>query len=293
VTPASPQTKTEIKGLLGGEDFHPNRRRGQNFLIDGNLMRLVVEAAELTSDDVVLEVGTGTGSLTRMLADAAGEVITVEIDSGLERIGEAVLGGIPNVTRIHADALAGKNALNPEVLAALMSAAKKHSRVKLVANLPYSIATPLLMNLTFGDVEFERMTFTVQYEVAERLTALAGSDSYGWVSVVVALAGEAKILRRFGPKSFWPAPTVDSALVLFRPRKEWKHGIDVARLRAFGMFDFQQRRKTVLRNVRDYLRRTGSTEIPESVLERAGIEPKVRGDQLNPQQILKLSQLIG
>ena len=100
MTDPTPQTKTDIVELLRAEGFRPNRRRGQNFLIDGNLMRRVVEAAELTSDDAALEVGTGTGSLTRLLAAAAGEVITVEVDPMLQRVSAGVLGECGNVTRL-------------------------------------------------------------------------------------------------------------------------------------------------------------------------------------------------
>jgi 16S rRNA (adenine1518-N6/adenine1519-N6)-dimethyltransferase len=289
---ATPQTKTEIASMVRAEGFHPNRRRGQSFLIDGNLMRLVVEAADLAPDDLVLEVGTGTGSLTRLLAEAAGEVITVEVEPALARIAESSLEGRANVTRIRADVLAGKNRLNPAVVAQLEASAAKRPRVKLVANLPYAVATPVIMNLTLEGPDFERMVFTVQQEVAERLTAPPGTKSYGWVSVVIALAGEAEIVRRLPPTAFWPAPAVDSALVVFRPRKGWQRGIDLDRLRRLGMFVFQQRRKTVLRIVRNYLKRAGSAARAEDALERTQIETTLRGDQLSPQEILDLSRTV-
>ena len=287
-----PQTKTEITDLLRAEGFRPNRRRGQNFLVDGNLMRLVVQTAELTADDAAFEVGTGTGSLTRMLAAEAGEVITVEVDPMLQRVSADVLAGCANVTRIEADALEGKHHMAPAALDALRGAAARGKRLKLVANLPYAVATPIIMNLALGDVAFERMVFTVQREVAERLVAGPGTDGYGWVSVVVALAGSAKIVRRFPPTVFWPKPSVDSALVVFRPAPDWKRDIDVERLRRLGMFVFQQQRKVAQRIVRDYLKRRGIADAPERVLAEALIEPASRGNQIRPDQMLRLSRIM-
>ena len=288
----TPQTKSEIVGLLHSAGFRPNRRRGQSFLIDGNLMRLVVDAGEVGPRDLVFEVGTGTGSLTRMLADAAGEVLTVEVDSGLAGIAADVLRGISNVTLIHADVLAGKHHVNPEVLRQLQTRAKAWTQTKLVANLPYVVAAPLLINLMFGEVAFERMVFTVQREFAERLTAEPGTREYGWVSVVAAMAGKTEILRRLPPTAFWPEPEVESSLVEFRPRDGWTKDLDVERFRAFGTFVFQQRRKTVLRIVREYVKRVGPSLDPQMILEASGINVKTRGDQLTPQEVVRLSQTI-
>jgi len=292
VSGPAPQTKREIVHLLQTAHFRPNRRRGQNFLIDGNLMRLVVEAGEVGPHDLVFEVGTGTGSLSRMLADAAGEVLTVELDSVLAGIAAEVLHGIANVTLIHADVLAGKHHVNPELLGQLDARATAWSQTKLVANLPYAVAAPLLINLMFGEVAFERMVFTVQQEFAERLTAEPGTRKYGWVSVVAAISGSSRILRHIPPTAFWPEPEVDSSLVDFRPRDDWKNNLDVGHLRAFGTFVFQQRRKTVLRIVREYAKRVGLSLSPQRILEASGINVKTRGDQLTPQEVLHLSQTI-
>lgn len=288
----APQTKSEIVRLLDTVHCRPNRRRGQSFLIDGNLMRRVVEAAELTPRDLVFEVGTGTGSLTRLLADRAGEVLTVEVDPKLVEAAEDVLRGLDNVTLVRADVLAGKHHLNPEVIRGLQTRAKTWPQTKLVANLPYGVATPLLVNLMFDDVAFERMVFTAQRELAERLTASPGTRQYGWVSVVTALAGEAKVLRHLPATAFWPEPAVASSLVDFRPRRDWKRGIDVERFTGFGTYVFQQRRKTVLRIVREYLKRAGSSLDAQALLETVGIRSKTRGDQLDPRETLRLSQSI-
>ena len=286
MTSPAPQTKREIAALLKAAGVRPNRRRGQSFLIDGNLMRQVAAAAELTGDEVVIEVGTGTGSLTRLLAAEAAAVVTVEIDSGLARVAAQVLRNVPNVTLLHADVLAGKHALNPDVLAAVAA----RTPMKLVANLPYSIATSVVLNLLFETPPPERMVFTVQREVAERLTATPGTRDYGWASVVVAVAGQAEIRRGLPPDAFWPKPAVTSSLVVMQPRCDWRRDVDVDRFRTFGAFVFQQRRKTALRIVREALKRTTAGGDAALLLASCGIAAKTRGDQLTPEHIVKLSR---
>ncbi len=288
----NPQTKTEISELLRAEGFRPNRRRGQNFLIDGNLMRLVVDSAELTANDAVLEVGTGTGSLTRMLASRAGEVITVEVDPILQQVGARVLEACANVARIEGDVLEDKHHLAPAVVVALAAAAGRRSKVKLVANLPYSVATPVIMNIVLGDIDFERLVFTVQREVADRLTAESEDPAWGWVSVVMKLAGEAKVVRRLAPSVFWPRPSVESSLVVFRRTPGWKQGLDIMKMRKVGTFIFQHQRKTALRIMRDYLDREGSTLSPEEALASANIPATSRGNRLTAQEIRRLSEIV-
>jgi 16S rRNA (adenine1518-N6/adenine1519-N6)-dimethyltransferase len=293
VNRAKPQTKTEIRERLAAAGIRPNRLRGQNFLIDGNLMRTVVDAAGLKPGDFVFEVGTGTAGLTALLADGAGEVLTVEVDPALSAIARQVLAGRGNVTLLQADVLAGKHVLDPDVRTALTEKASHHARTVLAANLPYSIATPLIVNLLMGEVAFDLMVFTVQREVADRMTASPGTRDYGWVSVVMALSCEAEVLRRLPRQAFWPAPDVESSLVRLRPRPGWREGIDVSMLREIGPIVFQQRRKTVKRILKNYLKRTGRTLREEALLDEAGVEPSVRGDQLTPEQIVRLGEAIG
>jgi 16S rRNA (adenine1518-N6/adenine1519-N6)-dimethyltransferase len=169
---------------------------------------------------------------------------------------------------------------------------QESTKIKLVANLPYSIATPLMINLLVGEVEFERLVFTVQQEVAARLVAAPGTRDYGWASVVVALSSEAKVVRTLPPSAFWPEPKIHSSLVVVKPRAGWKDEINVNTLSAFAAFAFQQRRKTVARILRDYLERKSIEADEAELLSQLNISPKTRGDQLTPEEFIRVSRAL-
>src|SRR5262245_37066893 len=178
--PSPRQTLSYLLRLFEHHGLEAKSKLGQNFLIDLNLLDLVVRTAELDRSDAVLEVGTGTGSLTAKLAEQAGVVVTVEIDKTLQPVAKQVVGERPNVRFVFGDALAGKNDLNPEMLAAWDEAAAtaKSTRRKLVANLPYVIATPLVTNLLIARTDIERMVVMVQWEICERMRATPGTKDY-------------------------------------------------------------------------------------------------------------------
>ena len=162
-----PQTLSEIRDLLASAGLRPHKKLGQNFLIDGNLMTKIVDAAGLEPDDTVLEIGAGTGSLTEMLLERAGHVVAVELDRGLAELLADRLAGRDNLTLLHEDVLQTKSRIAPVVLDALRHAAGGRPAL-LVANLPYHIASPLLINLLLCDVPFVHFCFSVQREVADR-----------------------------------------------------------------------------------------------------------------------------
>lgn len=210
------QTKTKIQQLLASAGVEPNKRLGQNFLIDLNLLKLLIKSANISRNDVVLEVGAGTGSLTVALAEQAGKVIAVEFDKNLARIAANQLGSADNVTIINSDVLENKNTLDHKVIEALETTCDEfYGRLLLVANLPYSVASPVMMNLILGPVVAESMIVTVQKEVAERMTAEPGNNNYGILSIIMAATGSAKIIRKLSPKVFWPQPQVESAMIRF------------------------------------------------------------------------------
>ena len=195
--------------------MRPRTKLGQNFLIDLNLLRVLLDAAELDSRDVVLEVGTGTASLTVQMAQRAAAVVTVEIDRQLYQLASEELINYDNVTMLFMDALKGKNHLNPEVVAAVerLLAAEPGRRFKLVANLPYQVATPLMMNLLTLDQPPAAMIVTIQKELADRIVAQPGSKDYGALSIWVQSQCRVELVRILPPTVFWPRPKVTSAIL--------------------------------------------------------------------------------
>lgn len=195
--------------------IRPRNKFGQNFLIDLNLLEVLLEGAAITRNDVVLEVGTGTGSLTARLAERAAAVVTVEVDPKMFQLAGEELHRVNNVVMLHVDALKNKNRLNPAVLEAVHAqlAVAPGRRLKLVANLPYNIATPIVGNLLAEDAPPQTMTVTIQKEVAERITARPGSEHYGALSIWVQAQCRAEILRILPPAAFWPRPKVSSAFL--------------------------------------------------------------------------------
>jgi len=289
---ARPQTLSEIQQLLAARDIKPNRRLGQNFLIDGNLMWMVVDSAELdASRDVVLEVGAGTGSLTTMLAERAARVVTVETDRRLAAILDEVLAGFGNVELLATDALAQKHEIAPAVVAAVREAMAEvsGSRLKLVANLPYVIATPMVMNLLLGEPRPHLLVFTVQKELADRLGARHDTSLYGQVSILAQALCEVERLHDLSPNVFWPKPQVHSTLVRVRPdpaRYEAVGDLDLLHRVAAGLF--AHRRKTCHKSLELAAHLAALRGRWPEVLRAAGIDPGVRGETLSLAQVLAL-----
>lgn len=216
-----PQTKHEIQAILAAAGIRPLKRFGQHFLIDGNLMTKLVAEAGIRPADTVLEVGPGTGSLTELLLAAAGHVVAVEIDRGLHAVLEKRLISSGNLTLLHIDILESKSRIAAPVLAALGERqAQLGGRIMLVANLPYDVATPLIVDLLVGELAASPLCFTVQAEVAERMMAPAGGREYGPLSIMVQALGEVRRIARIPPEAFWPMPKVDSAMMRIERRDD-------------------------------------------------------------------------
>jgi 16S rRNA (adenine1518-N6/adenine1519-N6)-dimethyltransferase len=277
--PAIPQTKAQIRELLTAAGLHPNRRYGQHFLIDGNLMRRLVESAHVESADVVLEVGAGTGSLTEMLLDRAGHVVAVEIDKGLARLLGDRLHDHSNLTLLHTDVLASKHRVAPVVLETLTArAAARGGCFRLVANLPYSIATPLVVDLLLCELTMSSACFTVQREVAQRFVAGPGGADYGPVSVVVQSAGQVRRLANVPPEAFWPRPQVESVMLEVRPAQQPRE-----ELRWLGHVvhtGFAHRRKTLRYN----LQAAFGKGVPGRLQHIAGLDFGARPEMIPVQQ---------
>src|SRR5262245_30854556 len=216
MTAAPRQTLSYLRTLFQERGIRPKNKLGQNFLIDLNLLELVVREAELSPDDLVLEVGSGTGSLTMYLVAQAGALVSVELDPPFAALTEeaveshyALFAAGPNprgarrehVRLIRGDALAGKNHLDAGLLAAIGElmplAGTKH--VKLVANLPYTVAVPVISNLLLTELPVERMVVLVQWEIAQRLTAAPGTSDYGALAVLVQSLADVTLVRQISP----------------------------------------------------------------------------------------------
>ena len=249
------QTKREIQALLVDAGVRPRKRFGQHFLIDGNLMRKLVAAADLQPDDVVLEVGPGTGSLTEELLGVCGHVVAVEIDRTLQTICWDRMGEIPHFTLIAGDVLERKSAIAAGVCRELQARQRElGGRIMLVANLPYQVATPLVIDVLVSELCVSVMCFTVQAEVADRLLAHSGSKSYGPVSVFAQALADVERIARVPSEAFWPAPQVDSAMLRLNVRPERALPAAVQRkLTELVHGCFQHRRKTMKSNLRALL----------------------------------------
>jgi 16S rRNA (adenine1518-N6/adenine1519-N6)-dimethyltransferase len=282
------QTQSTIRSLLADAGFKPNKKLGQHFLIDGNLMRKLVAAAEIGPTDVVLEVGCGTGSLTEELAGVAGMVIAIELDRGLAGLAASQLAGLSNVKLIHRDVLASKSKIEPEVLEALRSARQQLAgKGMLVANLPYQVASPLIMDLLIDSAEVEGMCVTVQKEVGDRLVADAGGKDYGPLTVIVQALADVHRIAAVPPQAFWPRPAVESVMLRIDPVPQRRQDVgDVGHFAAVVKSSFLHRRKMLAHS----LSATYGRNEAERVLDEEGIEPRARPEQIIPKRWIELAR---
>jgi 16S rRNA (adenine1518-N6/adenine1519-N6)-dimethyltransferase len=283
-----------VRRLLRQSRIRPDKALGQNFLTDPNILDRIANAAGLTTDDFVLEIGAGTGALTQLLAQDAAYVVAVEIDQRLMPILEDVLSPFHNVALVHGDILA----LNPAVLIedARQRLGLPDTEYKVVANLPYYITSAILRHLLEADRRPEVMIITVQYEVAKRL--IAGPGDMSVLAVSVQFYGDPEILFRIKPGSFYPSPDVDSAVVRLDvdaapplPDEEIEAFFQVVRA------GFSQRRKQLHNALSAGLGNRISKHEAAARLEEAGIDPRRRAQTLSIEEWVSLtgalSQLLG
>ena len=275
------QTKQQIQSLLADAGATPRHRLGQNFMIDGNLVRIVAEAGQAKPEDLIIEVGPGTGTLTEELLATQAKILAVEIDKSLAELLRTRFASRENFALILGDALAGKHELNAELLIAIQNAKTAGKPVRLIANLPYNIASPLIIELLIAGVDL--LAFTVQREVADRMRAHPHSREYGTLSIMVQLLSRVEVLRTLPKQAFWPMPKIDSALVrLTRDNRLAR------RAGEFGTFVhqiFSSRRKTL----RNALTKAGLDA--ERLLAQTGINPQSRPEDLSPEDYIKLFDL--
>ncbi|MBI3837081.1 MAG: ribosomal RNA small subunit methyltransferase A [Planctomycetia bacterium] len=292
---SSNQTISYLSRRFAEAGIRLNTRHGQNFLIDLNLMRLIVERAELLPSDVVLEVGTGTGALTALMAPRVAAVVTVELDSHLYRLASEELFSFSNVVMLAQDALKNKSTFDSRLIAALQQqlAAGPHRHLKLVANLPYSVATPVIANLLSAAMLPESMTVTIQKEVADRITAAPGTRDYGSLSVWIQSQCRVELVRNLPPTVFWPRPKVASAIIHVEVDEQLRGRIpDPAFFHDFVRSLFFHRRKFLRSVLQNALK--GRLEKPaiDEILIQTGLSPESRAEQLDVTAILGLAEAV-
>lgn len=273
----------ETIAVLKKYNFIFNKRFGQNFLIDEHVLRKILKAAELTKDDAVLEIGPGIGTMTQALSREAGRVFAVEIDETLIPILEDTLSGCDNVTIINEDALK----LDIAGLAARECPGKK---LKVVANLPYYVTTPIIMRLLEEHLPVESITVMVQKEVAYRMQAGPGTKDYGALSLAVQYYAEPYLAANVPMNCFMPRPNVDSAVIRLRVLPEPSVQVrDPEMLFRLIRAAFSQRRKTLSNCLRNSTELSFSREEIDTAIRAIGKPDSIRGEALTLQEFAALA----
>lgn len=273
----------------------PQARFGQNFLIDLNLIDLIAKTADLGPRDVVLEVGTGMGSLTQLLAAQAGHVVTIEIDRHLAPLARDEFAALGNVTLLEQDALKSKNQMHPLVIETLQEKVNqiKGGRVKLVANLPYNVATPILSNMLDIEPWPVRMVATIQLELAERIVAEPRTRDYSALSIWIQSQARVDIVRKMPASVFWPRPIVESAILDIRPQT-------ILRDRLSDRRGFHQMVRGIFVHRRKFLRSALASAVKDQlkksdvdgILEEMELGPDARAEQLSIEQMIELFECV-
>ena len=270
-----------IKDIIRGVDFHFNKALGQNFITDGNLLDAIVADSGITCDDVVVEIGTGAGTLTRAIAKVAKKVYSFEVDRNLEPVLALSLQGLENVEVIFKDVLKMKDDAFREIV---------DTPFKVVANLPYYITTPLAMRFIESSLDVECLTIMVQKEVADRFVAKANTPDYSAITLAIEMAGNARITRNVSRNMFFPSPNVDSAVVRIDLDRNKLAGEDSALVHKLVRGAFAMRRKTLANNLSVSLG-LSKQEATDIIIE-AGFPPLVRGEALSLADYITLSHVV-
>ncbi|HKM34291.1 MAG TPA: 16S rRNA (adenine(1518)-N(6)/adenine(1519)-N(6))-dimethyltransferase RsmA [Lachnospiraceae bacterium] len=262
------------------------KKYGQNFLVDTHVLEKIIDAAEITKDDCVVEIGPGIGTMTQYLAERAGAVVAVEIDKNLIPILQETLSEYENVTIINEDIL--KVDLNR-----IVQEQNQGKPVKVVANLPYYITTPIIMGLFENQVPLQSITIMVQKEVADRMQVGPGTKDYGALSLAVQYYAKPEIVAIVPPNCFIPRPGVSSAVIrLSRYLKPPVEVTDEKMMFSLIRASFNQRRKTLANSLGNAQNLSVSREQVVSVLNEMGLSPTIRGEVLTLKQFAELTNLL-
>ena len=289
------QTVSFIRNRFDEAGLRPVTRFGQNFLVDLNLLELLARSGEVGADDVILEVGTGLGSLTALVAPAAAEVVTVEIDPHVFMLAQEELAVHENVTMLQQDVLRNKNSFAQNVLDTLKEklAVSASRRLKLLANLPYNVATPIISNLLRTDLNPNLIVVTIQKELGDRIVANPGTKDYGALSIWIQAQADAEIVRVMSPKVFWPRPKVHSAIVAIRPNEEKRSRIP--NLEYFHWFTramFFHRRKFMRSVILSAFKKRLDKPTVDEVMSEMSLGADARSEQLGVEEMIQLGELL-
>ena len=266
--------------------FNFQKKFGQNFLIDTRVLERIIDAAEITKEDCVLEIGPGIGTMTQYLAESAREVIAVEIDKMLIPILADTLSEYDNVTVINDDILKVD-------IGKLVEERNGGKPIKVVANLPYYITTPIIMGLFESHVPLKSITIMVQKEVADRMQVGPGTKDYGALSLAVQYYASPEIVANVPPNCFIPRPNVGSAVIrLTRYDKPPVEVQDEQKMFALIRASFNQRRKTLVNGLSNAPQMSFSKEQIMEALEKMGLSATIRGEALTLEQFARLSDLL-
>lgn len=269
----------KMKDVLQATSFRFNKALGQNFISDTNLLKGIVADSGITPDDVVVEIGTGAGTLTRQIASVAKQVYSFEVDQNLIPVHELSLSGIDNLQVIFRDVLKMKDDEFKSIVG--------EGEFKVVANLPYYITTPLIMRFLESDLNVTSLTIMVQEEVGRRLVAKPNTADYSAITLAVLLRGEGTITRKVGRNMFYPAPNVDSAVVRIDVDKDKLAGENKALIHKLVRSAFLMRRKTLVNNLNASFG-LSKAEAAEKLIA-AGLDERVRGEALSLEDYVNLS----
>ncbi|NLX77253.1 MAG: 16S rRNA (adenine(1518)-N(6)/adenine(1519)-N(6))-dimethyltransferase RsmA [Clostridiaceae bacterium] len=270
--------------ILNKYDLRLTKTLGQNFLTDANIIRKIADAAELSEEDLVIEVGPGIGALTVFLAEKAGKVIAIEIDRKLIPALEETTAPYKNIELVHADALKVD-------IDRLINGWP--GRVKVVSNLPYYVTTPIIMMFLEGNYPIERMVLMVQKEVAQRIAARPKTKDYGALSVGVQAQGIPSIMFNVSPNCFIPKPEVDSTVVRIMLTDECRKRItDYKVFHECVRAAFSQRRKTIINSISSSAYLGIDKQTAREILSELDLKEQVRGEELSVDQFILLSNLV-
>lgn len=265
---------SQLREYFLEKNFHPKKQFGQNFLVDKNYIKIMLDVSAITDKDIILEIGPGGGILTRALIATSRPVISVEIDDKLVIMANDLMGSHKNWTLLHTDVMSKKSEIHPIVLDKLKEF--DGAKVKCIANLPYAIITPFLITLLSSVDDLDCFTVLIQEEIADKICSSANQKTYGILSVILGVWGESSIIKKVPHQAFWPQPNVTSAIVHIKKKSD-NNNFSFIKFSKFIKEMFLHRRKKVTQQMKLYFNN------PEEILNEFNISIDARPENISPE----------